>query len=379
VLGAVVVLVPAVAALLLFGGGGSESAQAKQAEGGGSSPGPDTLRAEAYVAQSVRLTDRLFTTGTLRANEGVELTAESSGKVTRISFAEGARVDGGERLVALDTDDLEAERRQLRSELRVVRRRAAREEELLERGGVSEQNYEETASQVDVLQARIDRVEAEIEKHRIRAPFSGTVGLRYVSPGSYVSPGQRIAALRELTPIKLDFSVPARYGHRLRPGDGVRFSVEGTERTYRAEIYAIEPSVRQETRAVQIRARAPNRDRSLRPGAFAEVEVIFDELDDALVVPSIAVLPESGRKRVFVAESGAAQSRTVQTGIRSDSTVQITSGLRAQDTVLVSGLQSLRPGAPVSIDTLVHGGSGGSIGGVERSPEVNRSLSTGGG
>jgi membrane fusion protein (multidrug efflux system) len=376
IVGGGALLLVGIVALLLFGGG-SNGAQASGAQSSSSGEGPDTVRTEGFVAEPIRLTDRIFTTGTLRANESVELTAEVSGKIERISFQEGDRVARGQLLVAFDTEDLQAERDQLQAELRVARRRAEREEKLLERGGVSEQDYEETASQVQVLQARIDRVEAQIEKHRIRAPFSGTVGLRDVSPGSYVSPGQRVAALRDVSPIKMDFSVPARYGRRLQAGDRIRFNVEGSERTYRAEVYAIEPGVREETRAVQIRARASNRDRALRPGAFAEVEVIFEELDDALVVPSIAVLPEAGRQRVFLADDGTAEARTVQTGIRTDSMVQITSGVQAQDTVLVSALQSLRPGASVAIDTLVRGGAGGSIG--ERAPASERSLPTGGG
>lgn len=370
-LGALVLL--GLAVLLLFGGAEENEAPAD------ASQGPDTLRAEGYVTRPTALTDHIFTTGTLRANEGVELTSEASGKVTRILFQEGDRVERDQLLVALNSEDLKAEREQLRHELKLSRRRAAREEALLEKGGISEQDYEETANQVKVLQARIERVEAEIEKRRIRAPFGGTIGLRYVSPGSYLSPGQRIASLRDLSPIKVDLSVPARYASRLHVGDLIRFNIEGTDRTFRAEIYAVEPSVAEDTRAVQIRARVPNRDRVLRPGAFADVEVVFEEFTDALVVPAIAVMPERNRRRVYVAHRGTAEPRIVRTGIRTDSTVQITSGLQMQDTVLVSGLQSVRGGTPVLIDTLVGGRARSGVGGLKRAVERTTSLPAGGG
>jgi membrane fusion protein (multidrug efflux system) len=148
-------------------------------------------------------------------------------------------------------------------------------------------------------------------------------------------------------PIKLEFAVPERYAARFRPGDQVTFRVEGIEGERRASIYAIEPSVDPATRTVPMRAQSPNSDGHLLPGAFADVQIAVREVESALTVPSIAVIPELGGKKLWVLENGAAQPRQVETGIRTGDRVEITRGLEAGESVIVTGLQILRPGLTV--------------------------------
>lgn len=337
---ALVLLGLALPKLLANDGEGSGAPQ-----GGGQ--GADTLSADTYVVQPTRLSDRLFTTGTLRASESVDLASEASGKITRISFEEGTRVRRGQLLVQINDSELQAEKQRLQYELGLAEDREDRQRQLLEKGGISQDAYDTVQNRVNVLRAELNLVEAQIEKTKIRAPFDGTIGLRYVSEGSYVSPQARIASLRQIRPIKIDLSVPEKYAGRVAAGDTISFTVAGTDAPQRAVVYALEPSVAEDTRALQLRARHPNAEGTLLPGAFADTEVIFRQLDSALTVPQFAVLTDREGQQVFTLRGGQAQPQRVRTGIRTDSTVQITEGLAVGDTVLTSNVQQLRPGAVI--------------------------------
>ncbi len=323
-----------------------------ESDGAGGGRSQEPLAVEGHVVTPGPVQNRIITTGTLRANEAVDLTSEASGKVTRILFEEGSRVEAGQLLLTINDAELQAERQRLEHRLRLLEDRRRRQEQLLEEGGVSQEAYDETVNEVNVLQAELALVEARIEKTRVRAPFSGTIGLRYVSEGSYVSPQTRIATLQSIDPIKIDLSVPEKYSSRIRPGVPIVFGVRGADASYEGEVYAIEPQVDPDTRSLRLRAWAANGDGRLRPGAFADVTVLFETIEDALAVPAFAVLPELGGQRVFVVEDGRAQPRSVEIGVRTDSTVQITRGLAPQDTVIVSGIQQLRPELPVRVKSL---------------------------
>lgn len=315
-------------------------------EGGGEAP----LGVDGYVVRAVDLTERVQTTGTLRANESVELTSEAAGKVTSIRFDEGSRVRRGQLLLTTNDAELQADRQRLEYRLRLAEDREQRQKRLLEMGGVSQEEYDATLNEVNVIQAELDLVEARIEKTKVRAPFNGTIGLRHVSDGSYISPQTPIASLQSIDPIKIDLSVPEKYAGRVEVGTPLSFTVRGSDETYAGTVYAIEPLIDAETRTLRLRAEAPNAEGRLRPGAFADVDVVLGTIEETLVVPTFAVIPELGGQRVFVAENGTVQPRNVVTGIRSDSTVQITEGLSLQDTVITSGIQNLRAGMPVQIE-----------------------------
>lgn len=307
----------------------------------------DTLAVATYHVRPTPVADRIITTGTLRANEEVELTSETSGKITGIYFREGAAVRQGQLLVKINDADLRAERERLDRQVALAESREARQRQLLEIGGVAEEEYEATRAQLDVLRAEIGVLDARIAKTEIRAPFSGIIGLRYASEGTYITPQTRIATLQDVTPLKIDFSVPERYAGRVAVGAPVVFRVAGTDQAFRAEVYAIEPQVSLDTRTIQVRALTPNADEALRPGGFANVELIVEEVADAIAVPAIAVMPDIDGSKVFVVEDGRVAERRVETGIRTAEAVQILDGLAEGDIVVTSGLQQLRPGAPV--------------------------------
>ncbi len=322
------------------------------AAGPGASRARDTLQVSAYVVGPTALVDRIFTTGTVRANESVDLVSEASGKLTNILVREGTAVEAGALLLKINDADLQAQRERAVYRLRLAEEREKRQRQILDKGGISQEAYDEVLNEVNVLRAEINVIDAQIEKTEIRAPFSGVVGLRYVSEGSFISPQTRIATLQSLDPIKIDFTVPERYSGRLRPGDDITFRVQGVDRTYRGRIYAVEPNISENTRSVQLRAQTGNSDRTLVPGAFAEVEVSLGTEEEALTVPAIAVVPQLSGASVFALNGGRVEQRPVTTGMRTDSVVQVLTGISSGDTVLTSGLQQVRPGLPVRITDL---------------------------
>ncbi len=315
-------------------------------------PTQKTLRVRAHRVVSSQLTERLATTGTVRANEEVEIVSEISGKISDFHFREGSAVAAGQLLLKIDDSELLADRQRALYRVELAERAEARQQQLLDDGVISSETYDVALGELNVLRAELQLIEAQLLKTEIRAPFSGIIGLRWVSPGSYLSSQTRIASLNDLDPVKLDFSVPERYSALMKVGDEMSFRVEGFERAFPGTIYAIEPSVDAATRSLRVRARCPNSDGALIPGAFANVDLVLRSISDALTVPSIAVIPELGGKKVFVFEDGAAQPRTVETGIRSESVVQVTSGLKEGDVVIVSGLMQLQPGLEVEIEEI---------------------------
>ena len=314
--------------------------------------GPEAANVEAHVIEPSTIADRLRTTGSLRSEESVELTSETAGRVTDIHFEEGTQVEEGDLLLQVNDSDLQAERRRLEFQLELAEMQEERQRQLLDEGGVSQEEYDRTRNEVNVLQAEVELMESRIEQTRVRAPFTGFIGLRDVSKGSYISPESHIATLQSIDPIKIDFSVPERHSNRMQPGDEISFSVRGSDASHSGEVYALEPRIDRETRTMRLRARADNPDGMLRPGAFADVTIFFDQIDDALMVPSLAVLPELGGQRVYIARNGEAQMRDVEIGVRTDTHVQVTEGLAPGDTVITSRLQELRPNMPVQVESL---------------------------
>jgi membrane fusion protein, multidrug efflux system len=324
--------------------GGSESAQA--AEDGSPIVGR-TMVVEVTPLEPILLRDRSVTTGTLLANEFVELRSEASGRLVEISFSEGDPVRAGDLLARINDDDLQARLRQVQARRELVEQREFRQRRLLEEGGVSREIYEATVGELDVLQADMDVLRAEIRRTEVRAPFDGMVGFRMVSPGSYLTPDRIITTLQDLDPLRLEFSLPIRYAGRVSRGSQVSFAVEGLENEYLASIYAIDPALEEGTRTLRVRAQVPNPGGRLLPGAFARVEVILEEIPDALVVPSIAVRPSLEGPLVFIYRDGRAEAVPVELGLRTRDGVQVLRGLSAGDMVILTGFQQLRDGMAV--------------------------------
>ena len=307
----------------------------------------EALEVETLTVTPHRLVEHFSTVGTLQADEQVEVRSEISGILDEVLFQEGARVRQEQVLVRIRDDEYVAERDRAQSRIELARLREARQQDLLAQGLTSQEDYDLALSQLNVLEAELELAKVELEKTRVRAPFSGIVGLRDVSPGAALSPQTRITTIQKLDFVKIEFTVPEVYASRVRLGEPVRFHVRGSDRDREGKIYAIEPSVDRETRSLRARARCANPDGVLLPGSFADVALEIREIEDALTVPALAVIPELGSKKVFVVEDGRAAPRLVETGVRTETEVQVTRGLEPGDRVIVSAIQQLRSGLAV--------------------------------
>lgn len=316
---------------------------------------PDVLKADAILLEYETIEDRIFSTGNLEANEIVDLSAEISGLVTNIYFEEGRDVEKGALLLKLNDSELQAEKARAQFRFNLAEQREERQKRLLERGGISQDEYDTIQNEVNVLRSELNLIQARIDQTELKAPFSGKIGLKYISTGSYISPETRIATLQEIDPIKIDFSVPERYQAGVTVGDKIEFNVQGYDSTFSGEVYAIEPRIDSDTRTLQVRALSENRDQLLVPGAFANIVLILDEINDAILVPSISIVPELNRQKVYLLKNGKVEEARVQTGIRTSDRVQIIDGVAAGDTVLTTGILQAREGMDVELGNLKRG------------------------
>ena len=187
-------------------------------------------------------------------------------------------------------------------------------------------------------------------KATVRAPFSGRIGLRYISEGSYVTPSTPIATLVNTDQLKITFSVPEKYSSQVKLKNQISFTTSNSAEEYSALIYAIEPQVDLATRTLKMRATTDNREGKLIPGTFANVFLPLATVENALMVPAEALIPIQNGKKIFVARNGVAKEIEVNTGARTVKDVQVLSGLKAGDTILTSGVMVLKDGSPIDID-----------------------------
>ena len=186
----------------------------------------------------------------------------------------------------------------------------------------------------------------------LRAPFDGIIGLRQVSTGAYASPTTIVAKLTRVTPLKVEFAVPERYASQIKKGTNLTFKLEGKLNEFRAQVYATESRIDEETHTLNVRALYPNANGELLPGRYADIQLKQKEITDAIAIPSESIVPEMGKNKVFVYRSGKAYPVEVEIGIRTEAEVQVIKGLAAGDTILTSGTLQLRTGIPVILDNI---------------------------
>lgn len=303
----------------------------------------------AHIVSYEKLSDLVFTTGSILANEEVELRSEISGKITQILFKEGAYVNKGDLLVKINDAELQAQLRKAASKVKLIEDREARQRQLAQNQMISKEDYESTLNDLEASKAEYDLIQAQIDKTEIRAPFNGVVGLREVSEGSFVTTTTVIARLQNLTNLKVDFAIPQKYASNVKIGDELTFKLSGSNNQYKARIYAIEPKIDPSTRTLKLRAICTATYKGLFPGAFANVELNLKETEDAILITTVAIVPELKGQLVYLYKNGVAMPQRVELGLREERRVQITSGLAEGDTVITSGILQMRPGAKVKI------------------------------
>jgi membrane fusion protein, multidrug efflux system len=304
---------------------------------------------KVLAIEPASLAQTLQVTGSVLANEEVELRSEISGRITSLNFAEGANVAKGALLVKINDADLRATLKKQKVQEATALKDERRSKSLLDQNLLSAEEYDVKLNTLMTIRAEIERTESELAKTELRAPFSGTIGLRNVSNGSTVSPSTLIARVQQMDPVKVEFTVPERHAGAVRVGSPITFKVAGLEQNFTGRVYAIEPKIDANTRTLRLRALSQNPGRVLTPGAFAKVQLELNRVEDALSIPTSSIVPHIDGQKVYLLKGGKAVSQNIMTGVRSDSSVQVLDGLKQGDTVITSGLLQLREGAKVKV------------------------------
>lgn len=306
-------------------------------------PAVKTVRLEATPFES-----KLTFNGTLLADSAIDIKSELRGKIDSIAFTDGQEVEAGDLIVSIESGELAAELSSVREQLALAETNAERLKNLFASGSVTASERDDAVSRREVLKAEARRLAVRLEKTRLLAPFSGTLGLREVSLGDLIEADTLITTLQTVEDLKVDFSVPERYQALLETGMPVNLWVTGYDQPFTATVRAISPRVDVNTRTIMVRADVDNGERKLLPGNYARVELINRD-EAALLVPSVAVLQSLQAVSVFRVQDGVAVRTEVKTGVRSDAQVQILQGLQAGDEVITSGIQSVRDGQRVDV------------------------------
>lgn len=315
--------------------------------------GGQALFASGFLIAPTQMNELIYSIGSLIPDEEVELSFETSGKVVGIYFTEGTRVKKGDLLAKINDKPLQAQLLRLQAQRKLTEEREFRQRQLLDRDAISRESYDQVATELQVVEADILLVQARISETELRAPFDGIVGLRLISEGAFATTQTKIVRLVKISPLKIEFSIPERYAGEVSPGFPINFVIDGIQQSFTARVYAVDPKVDVNTRTIVARALYPNLNEELKPGRFASVRALLSQIDNTVAIPTEAVIPEMDGEKVFVIRKGRAEQVRVTTGLRTESLIQIRSGLEFGDTLLTTAILQLRHGIPVQLDTLV--------------------------
>ncbi|KAA0989331.1 efflux RND transporter periplasmic adaptor subunit [Dyadobacter aurulentus] len=321
----------------------SEKKDTFQQKGGG---GPVTV--DVIIAKSEKISDKVEVNGTVVANEFAELRPEVSGLLTFLDVPEGKVVQKGTVIARINNADLVAQLDKIKIQLQLAETTEKRLKQLVAINGINQADYDLAANQVNTFKADMVYTQALIDKTIVRAPFTGVIGLRKVSAGSYVSPTSIIATMQQLSNMRIDFTVPETYQKYVTRGQNVEVLLDQNSKNLTtARIIATEPQVNQTTRNITVRAVLNSGDTS--PGSFAKVYLKTNSNKSSILIPTNSIIPEAQGKKAVTVKGGKAVFVTVETGDRLADVVEVTSGLNVGDTVVVSGVLFARPDAPVKV------------------------------
>ena len=311
-----------------------------------------SLSVEGYLVHPSVLNSSIDVAGSLLPFEETEIHPEVAGKVVMLSIKEGTVVRKGTLLARLFDGDLTAQLHKLNVQLEIAKKTLDRQNQLLKIGGISQQDYDLSVLDVSTIQADMQVLNASINKTIIRAPFDGKIGFKNISIGAYVTPETIVTTIRQVNKLKLEFSVPERYTPKIKKGNVINFTTESSNKRYSAKIVATESGITEENRSLKVHAIVENTDKNITAGSFAKVNYDMGSNNDAIMIPTQAIIPEARDKKVIVLKNGIAQFNVVKTGERDSAKVEILDGLNIGDTVITTGLLNIKPGSKINISSL---------------------------
>jgi membrane fusion protein (multidrug efflux system) len=311
-----------------------------------------TLPVDGNIIKPASLREELEITGSLAANQQVDIVSELTRKIVRVNVREGTNVQAGQLLFELDNADLLAQLERLRQQEKLALLNEERMRDLVTHEAVVQQDYDQAFTNLKVLQAQIAELQVTISKTRIKAPFGGQIGIVHVYPGAIVSVNTVLANIQDNSVIKLDFLVPEKYAAVIPEGSEQKFTVASDTNQYTAKVIAREAKLDETTRTLLIRAVSKNPGKRLLPGQSARIHLALHSSSNALMVSSQALIPTSQGYSVYVVKNSKVQVAPVEIGQRGPYTIEILKGVNNGDTVVTSNLLRLSPGAGVHFVTL---------------------------
>lgn len=302
---------------------------------------------ETHVVEMQESESSISVSGTTVANDFVEIRSEISGIITHLNIREGAVVPKGFLIAKIRDDEIQAQLKKIELEEALAAQTEARYKKLLDINAISKEEYEISQNKVQTLSADKQLLKVQLAKTEIRAPFAGRLSLKNISLGAYVTPNNIITTLTQNNPIKIDFTTPERYINDIQVGSEVLFRVDGAASDQTAKITAVDPNIDVNLRTTKVRAVAANADNSLIPGMFVNIKMNVKK-GQTILIPTEAVIPVIDGMEVFVKKNGKAEVAKVELGFRGVSTVEVLSGLQVGDSLITSGLVTLKPGNPVA-------------------------------
>lgn len=292
------------------------------------------------VANRQLINEEVYTNGKTAAFNEVNIAPEISGRVTELYFKEGENISAGQAIVKLNDSDLQAQLQKNKAQIKLAEQKLERLKKLLAVQGISQEEYDTQESELEVLKADQAQINSQLAKTLIKAPFGGTLGLKNISVGSFVSPTQPIVSLVQTKPLLIEFSVPEKYSGLLKNGDKVSFTyMDGNIKE--ASVYAFEPKIDEATKTLRVRAKYTGND-NMYIGSFVKVFIDLGNNKESIMIPTECIIPVLKGQKVMVCKNGKAQEAMVSTGIRTDDKIQITEGLQVGDTVLTTGLLAVK-------------------------------------
>lgn len=309
---------------------------------------------EGYVVKTSTIDQTISISGTLKPFEETVLMPDVAGRVVTINLQEGKFVKQGTLLVKLFDEDLQAQLHKSEAQLEIAEQTQKRQSELMKVNGISQLDYDQSVLQVHSIKADIEVLKVQIRKTEVVAPFEGIIGLRNISLGAEVTPSTPIATIRAVKQLKLDFSVPEKYSSQVKTGNSVQFTVQGDETKHIAIVTATEEGIDPVTRNLKVRALVNMNTSSLVPGTFANVELKLNENNQALMVPTQAIIPRERDKQLIVSKNGKAKLVAVTTNIRQASMIEVTKGIKPGDTIVTTGILFIKPGVNIKFSKVIN-------------------------
>lgn len=331
------------------GGPGGKSGGAKDSKGGKNMGAMPPTKVNGLVISTQAFESNITLSGALEADEEVQIRPEISGLVKGIYFSEGSTVSKGQLLVKINDTELQAQLKQALSKQKLAAETESRAKQLLKKEAISQEEYDVAYAELTNLKAQTELISAQLSKTAIKAPFSGRIGLRSISTGEYVSPSTSIAKLVNSQTVKISFSVPEKYAGKIKNQTEIQFTIDGNNKPFSAKIYAMDPGIETETRTLQLKAKTINTGNLLVPGSFAKITLPLAGIPDAILIPTQAVVPVLKGKKVFISSNGLAKEVLIETGPRTDKNILVLSGLAVGDTLLTTGMMSLKNESPVKV------------------------------